>query len=112
MAISLVFTVPAAIAAGDVALLRVSPEGQGLWDYAMFIVLLGVLLGYARLATKRQSILTCIWVHLMVLTVNRVTACGGGAVTGLDMCFLSVIVLLLVYSFIKWLYMSFIFIHL
>lgn len=85
MAISLVFTVPEAIAAGDVALLRVSPEGQGSWDYIMFIVLLGILLGYARLATKRQSIWTCIGVHLMVLTVNRVTVFGGSASTGLPM---------------------------
>lgn len=96
MAISLVFTVPAAIAAGDVALLRVSPEGQGLWDYAMFIGLLGVLLGYARLATKRQSIWTCIGVHLMVLTVNRVTAFGGGADTGLAMSLQSDLAFLLV----------------
>lgn len=72
----------------------VVPPGEDPVSYAMLLVVFGLMLAYAREASRTGSVWTCVGAHLAFLTVNRVVLSAGG--TGVEVDLASPDVLLLV----------------
>jgi membrane protease YdiL (CAAX protease family) len=70
------------------------PPGEDPVSYVMLLAVFGLMLAYARDASRTASVWTCVGAHLAFLTVNRVVLSASG--TGVDVELASPDVLLLV----------------